>query len=176
MSSLGQRSPGANICTVPLLPSQHPLAAPLTSPSAAVTADGSRPGLGPRPGPRPRPRPRGLTDGGDEGGVEGVFAEPEQQAGLPDAAVTDQQQLEQIVICLGHLPAACPGSSGTETEPPVPSRRPRPADTPLETVALLGALVRSRSPLTLERAAAGNDQTASYHQPPPTISAKGFSQ
>lgn len=170
MSSLGQRSPGANICTVPLLPSQHPLAASLTSRSAAVTADGSRPGRGPGPGPR------GLTDGGDEGGVEGVFAEPEQQAGLPDAAVTDQQQLEQIVVRLGHLTAACPGSSGTETEPPVPSRRPRPADTPLETVALLGALVRSRSPLTQERAAAGNDETARYHRPPPTISAKGFSQ
>lgn len=165
---MGQRSPGANICTVPLLPSQHPLAAPLTSRSAAVTADSSRPG--------PGPGPRGLTDGGDEGGVEGVFAEPEQQAGLPDAAVTDQQQLEQIVVRLGHLPAASPGSSGTETEPPVPSRRPRPTDTPLETVALLGALVRSRSPLTQERAAAGNDRIARYHQPPPTISAKGFSQ
>lgn len=57
-----------------------------------------------------------LTDGGDEGGVEGVLAEPEQEAGFADAAVTDQQQLEQIVVRLGHVPAACPGSPGTETE------------------------------------------------------------
>lgn len=65
----------------------------------------------------PRPDPHSssgrLTDGGDEGGVESVLAEPEQEAGFTDAAVTDQQQLEQIVVRLGHFPALCPGAPGS---------------------------------------------------------------
>lgn len=51
---------------------------------------------------------RRLTDGGDEGGVESVLAEPEQQAGLADAAVPDEQQLEQVVVRLRHFPAVRP--------------------------------------------------------------------
>lgn len=49
--------------------------------------------------------PGRLTYGGDERGVERVLAEPEQQAGFTDAAVTDQQQLEQIIVRLRHFPA-----------------------------------------------------------------------
>lgn len=45
-----------------------------------------------------------LTDGGDEGGREGVVREPEQNAGLPDAGIANQQQLkQQVVRFLGHF-------------------------------------------------------------------------
>ncbi|KAG8001059.1 hypothetical protein GBF38_006521 [Nibea albiflora] len=37
---------------------------------------------------------------------------------LPTAAVTDQQQLEQIVVRLRHFPAVCPGDF---TDPPAAS-------------------------------------------------------
>lgn len=60
---------------------------------------------GPVPLPSLRRVPRALTDGGDEGGVEGVLAEAEQQTRLPHAAVSDQQQLEQVVVGLRHGPA-----------------------------------------------------------------------
>ena len=43
-----------------------------------------------------------LTDGGDECGVECVLGEPEEDAGLAHARVADQQQLEQVVVRLGH--------------------------------------------------------------------------
>ena len=50
------------------------------------------------------------TYGGDEGGVESVVSVSEENTGLPDPAVSDQQQLEQQVIgLLGHhlvLPSA----------------------------------------------------------------------
>lgn len=79
---------------------------------------------------------RRLTDGGDEGGVEGVLAEPEQQAGLADAAVPDEQQLEQVVVRLRHFPAVgpsvCPGEF---------TRNLRPAPFLLGGLASLGALV-----------------------------------
>lgn len=45
-----------------------------------------------------------LTDRGDEGGREGVVREPEQNAGLPDAGIANQQQLkQQVVRFLGHF-------------------------------------------------------------------------
>lgn len=44
-----------------------------------------------------------LTYCGYEGGVEGVLAESEQQTCLADAAVSDEQQLEQIIVRLRHL-------------------------------------------------------------------------
>ena len=44
-----------------------------------------------------------LTYCGYEGGVEGVLAEPEQQTCLADATVSDEQQLEQIIVRLRHL-------------------------------------------------------------------------
>jgi len=40
--------------------------------------------------------------GGDEGGIEGILGEPEENARLPDSTVPDEQQLEQVVVCLGH--------------------------------------------------------------------------
>ena len=42
------------------------------------------------------------TDGGYEGRVEGVLGEAEQDTRLADARVADEQQLEQIVVRLGH--------------------------------------------------------------------------
>ena len=43
------------------------------------------------------------TDCRYEGRVEGVLGEAEEDAGFADARVSDEQQLEQIVIGLGHL-------------------------------------------------------------------------
>lgn len=88
----------------------------------------------------------GLTDGGDEGGVEGVFTEPEQQACFTDTTVADQQQFEQVVVRLGHLPVSWLGSPGTFTEPPSPAHGLQAADTQLETPAGLRALVPSTGP------------------------------
>lgn len=48
-------------------------------------------------------RCRALTYCGYEGGVEGVLAESEQQTCLPDSAVSDQQQLEQIIVRFRHF-------------------------------------------------------------------------
>lgn len=42
------------------------------------------------------------TYGRYERGVERVLAEPEQETCLPHAAVPDEQQLEQVVVCLRH--------------------------------------------------------------------------
>ena len=44
-----------------------------------------------------------LTYGGDESGVEGVLGEPEKDAGLAHPGVSDEEQLEQVVVRLGHL-------------------------------------------------------------------------
>ena len=38
----------------------------------------------------------------DEGGVESVLGEAEEHAGLPDARVADEEQLEEVVVRLGH--------------------------------------------------------------------------
>ena len=38
----------------------------------------------------------------DEGGVESVLGESEEHAGLPDARVADEEQLEEVVVRLGH--------------------------------------------------------------------------
>jgi hypothetical protein len=44
-----------------------------------------------------------LTDGGDECVIESIVRESEQDARLPDSGITDQQQLEQVIIrLLGH--------------------------------------------------------------------------
>ena len=43
-----------------------------------------------------------LTYGGDECCVESVLGEPEEDAGLPDARVADEEQLEEVVVRLGH--------------------------------------------------------------------------
>lgn len=122
----GQRSPGSELKHQHLYP--PPLLLSLSRSaavsSAASTANSLRRWTGGRE----------LTDGGDEGGVEGVLAEPEQQAGLPDAAVPDQQQLEQVVVRLRHFPAVSPGAPGGLTEPPASH-------------TLLGTLVLDRVPL-----------------------------
>lgn len=46
---------------------------------------------------------RALTDGRDKGGIKRVLAESEEQARLPDPAVPDQQQFEQVIVRLRHL-------------------------------------------------------------------------
>ena len=46
---------------------------------------------------------RALTYCGYEGGVKGVLAESEQQTCLPDSAVSDQKQLEQIIVRFRHF-------------------------------------------------------------------------
>lgn len=43
-----------------------------------------------------------LTNGRDEGRVESILGEPEEDARLADPWVTNQQQLEQIIIRLRH--------------------------------------------------------------------------
>ena len=43
-----------------------------------------------------------LAYGGDECCVEGVLGEPEEDAGLPDARVADEEQLEEVVVRLSH--------------------------------------------------------------------------
>ena len=43
------------------------------------------------------------TYSGDEGCVEGVLREPEQDAGLPDPTVSDQEEFEQVVVGFSHL-------------------------------------------------------------------------
>lgn len=48
-----------------------------------------------------------LTYCRNECGVEGVLAESEQQTCLADAAVSDQQQLEEVVVRFGHLDERC---------------------------------------------------------------------
>lgn len=48
---------------------------------------------------------RVLTYCGYEGGIEGVLAESEQQTCLADSAVSDEQQLEEIVVRFRHLNA-----------------------------------------------------------------------
>lgn len=48
-----------------------------------------------------------LTYCGYEGGVEGVLAESEQQTCLTDSAVSDEQQLEQIIVRFRHLSTNC---------------------------------------------------------------------
>lgn len=60
----------------------------------------------PPPGPQHRSSPR--TDSGDEGGVEGILGEAEERARLPHARVADEQQLEQIVVRLRHVPGRRP--------------------------------------------------------------------
>lgn len=46
---------------------------------------------------------RDLTYCGYEGGVERVLAESEQQTCLSDPAVTDEQQLEEVIVRFRHL-------------------------------------------------------------------------
>lgn len=44
-----------------------------------------------------------LTNCGYEGGIKGVLAESEQQTRFADPAVSDQQQLEKIIVRFSHL-------------------------------------------------------------------------
>lgn len=44
-----------------------------------------------------------LTYCGNKGGIKGVLAESEQQTCLPDPAVSDEKQLEEIVVRFCHL-------------------------------------------------------------------------
>lgn len=44
-----------------------------------------------------------LTDCGYESAIEGVLAESEQQTCLPDPTVSDEQQLEEIIVRFRHL-------------------------------------------------------------------------
>lgn len=118
----------------------------------------------------------GLTDGGDEGGVEGVLAEPEQEAGFTDAAVTDEQQFEQIVVRLRHFPAVCPGVPDNLMEPPASSRSPRHADTLLDSLGVLGALVPYWFPLQEDRQEQETVQLQANRNIPQHISGVGFSQ
>lgn len=46
---------------------------------------------------------RVLTNCGYEGGIKGVLAESEQQTCFADPAVSDQQQLEKIIVRFCHL-------------------------------------------------------------------------
>ena len=46
-------------------------------------------------------RIKARTDGRDEGRCERVLGEPQQQARLANAAVADQQQLDELVVLLG---------------------------------------------------------------------------
>lgn len=46
---------------------------------------------------------RVLTYCGYEGGIEGVLAESEKQTCLADSAVSDEQQLEEIIVRFRHL-------------------------------------------------------------------------
>ena len=43
-----------------------------------------------------------LTDRGDEAGVEGILTESEQDARLTHSRITDQQQLEQVIVSFCH--------------------------------------------------------------------------
>ncbi|KAI5100499.1 ribosomal protein S27 like [Silurus meridionalis] len=49
-------------------------------------------------------RPGELTDGGDKGGVERVLAEAEQKTRLSNSAVSDKQELEEVIVGFSHLP------------------------------------------------------------------------
>lgn len=44
-----------------------------------------------------------LTYCGNEGGIKGVLAESEQQTCLSDPAVSDEKQLEEIIVRFCHL-------------------------------------------------------------------------
>lgn len=44
-----------------------------------------------------------LTYCGNEGGIKGVLAESEKQTCLSDPAVSDEKQLEEIIVRFCHL-------------------------------------------------------------------------
>lgn len=66
---------------------------------------------------------KALTNGGDEGGVEGIVGEAEEDAGLADPRVPDEQQLEEQVV--GFLRHG--GGRGGSRRPSSPPPSPGPA-------------------------------------------------
>lgn len=66
-----------------------------------------------------------LTYCGNEGGIKGVLAESEQQTCLADPAVSDEKQLEEIIVRFCHLkklqsrPFRCIYISVVNRKPPV---------------------------------------------------------
>lgn len=76
---------------------------------------------------------RVLTYCGYEGGIEGVLAEPEQQTCLADPAVSDEQQLEEVIVRFRHLnklqsPTFRQYKAAMSRNPP--SGNPQPASKP----------------------------------------------
>ena len=43
-----------------------------------------------------------VTYGGDERSIECILTEPEEDTSLAHSRVSDQQQFEEIIICLSH--------------------------------------------------------------------------